>query len=504
MAHIIAYDLGTGGLKASLHSENGATLATSFHPYATFYPSNNRHEQRPSDWWDAVCASTVELLKATSIKPKDIRCLALSGHSQVAVPMDSDGKQLLDQVPIWSDSRAEKETEEFYEKISRKNWYDRTGGGDPPPIYTIMKLMWLRKNQPQIFAKTRTVLGSKDYINYRFTGEMAIDASYASGSGAFNLKNWDFDPELLAAAGIPRTMFPPMLPSHEIVGKVTREAAAATGLCEGTLVACGGVDNSCMALGARGIGEGRVYTSLGSSSWIAVTTQKPLVDFQMLPFTFAHIEKGYYTSATSIFAAGNAYQWVRDNLCADIVPEGNAYITMDALAAEVPAGSNGVIFNPSLSGGSAQEKSPNIRGAFMGLTMGNTRADLIRATMEGIAINLRLVMDVLERLTPLDDTMLLCGGGSKSLLWRKMFASIYNKKILKTNIDQDAASLGAAAIAARGCGLWRDYSPIDALHVIRDIQEPDPAEIFIYDKVRANFQRSRDFLADFGAETSQI
>ena len=504
MSKVIAYDLGTGGIKASLYDENGNSLADSFIQYETFFPQDGYHEQRPMDWWNAVCESTRILLDKTNIPSKDIVSLALSGHSLVAAPLDSQGNLLLDSVPIWSDTRAVGLVDAFFSNVPYERWYMTTGNGDPAECYSVLKLMWMRQHMPDIFQKTKIVLGSKDFVNYMFTGVACTDPSYASGSGVFDLKAWGYSEEFIAASGLPRSIFPDIRPSHAIVGHVTEEAAAASGLQPGTLVACGGVDNSCMALGARGIGEGKVYTSLGSSSWIAVTAKEPILDFNKKPFVFAHIEEGYYTSATSIFSAGNSFRWMRDKLCPEVLNDDDSYQRMNEWAAAVPAGSNGILFNPSLAGGSAQEKSPNIRGSFMGLSLGSTREEMVRACMEGIAINLKVCLDDLTQYVPCTDEMLLCGGGSKSPLWRQIFADVYGLNILKTNIDQDAASLGAAAIAARGCGLWTDYSSIESLHKTESISSPKPENAKKYEALYTVFKKWAGYLSDLGDDMQAL
>lgn len=471
MACIIAYDLGTGGLKATLHREDGTPLGKAFQPYVTAYPHPNWHEQRPADWWQAVCDATVILLKESGMKANAVRAVALSGHSLVAAPIDADGNLLLESVPIWSDTRAAAEAQQFFSHMQYGPWYLATGNGDPPETYSVMKLLWLRKHCPAIWDKAAKFVGSKDYINFRLTGNIATDHSYASGTGLFCLKDWKYHSGYLAAAGIDRSLLPDVVSPHTVVGAVTARAAAECGLAPGTLVACGGVDNACMALGALGVGEGRAYASLGSSGWIAVTSRSPILDPKTRPFIFAHIEKGYYTSGVSIFAAGSAWQWARDTLC----PSLGGYEAMDALAAQSPPGANGVLFNPTLAGGSTQNASTALKGGFAGITLSTTGADLLRAVLEGVAMDMKCYcLDALKRHAALEGTMLLCGGGAKSPLWRQIFADVFGMGILKTNIDQDAASLGAAAVAARAAGIWADYSPIESLHHAEQVHEPNP------------------------------
>ncbi len=495
---IIAYDLGTGGVKASLYDEQLNTLSKSFIEYPTFYPQPGYHEQRPADWWNGVVQSTQLLLQNSNTNADEIACVSLSGHSLVALPVGADGQLLLEQVPIWSDTRAASEAAEFFEQVPEESWYMTTGNGFPKPCYSVFKLMWLKKHNPEVFEKTAHVLGSKDYINFKLTGNAYTDYSYASGTGAYDLLGKCMKPEYLEAAGLPLHIFPKIVPSHHVVGKVTPQAAKEIGLSEHTAVVCGGVDNACMALGAVGAGVGRVYVSLGSSSWIPVNSAQPILDYRQKPYVFAHIDENIYTSAFSIFAGGSSFQWVRDQLCKDITAEGGAYTEMTKLAEHVPVGSGGIFFNPSLAGGTSQDKSIHIRGAYVGLHLGTTRDDMIRAAMEGIAMNLKQSLNFLQQHTTLSDYILICGGGSKSKYWMQMFSDIFNTDILKTNIDQDAASIGAAAIAARGLGLWSDYSKIDKLHVVENRNTPNTENVPLYAQLFKTFTHVNSLMADLG------
>lgn len=494
---IISYDLGTGGVKASLYNEQGESLARSFIEYKTQYPGVNMHEQRPLDWWNGVIESTKKLLTQTKTAPEEIVSVALSGHSLVVIPIDKNQNLLLNQVPIWSDTRAVEESKEFFRKIDEKEWYMTTGNGFPPACYSIFKLMWLKKHRPDIYGKTDKVIGSKDYINMMLTGKVFTDFSYCSGTGAYDLRKKEMDLSFLQAAELSIDLFPEIVPSHQIVGRITKEAASVTGLCEGTIVACGGVDNACMALGAVGAAEGKTYTSLGSSSWIAVNTKEPILDSAKKPYVFAHIEDDMYTSAFSIFSGGSSFRWIKENLCKDI-EEKDAYNKMSNLAEKSEIGANGILFNPSLAGGTSQDKSVNIRGAFLGLSLGTTREDMIRAAMEGIALNLRLSLDDLRRYVSLSEEMLFCGGGSKNPFWMQMFADIYNMVILKTSIDQDAASLGAAAIAAKAAGIWKDYDQIQSLHKLEKKSVPIAENVEKYENLYHVFCHVSAVVAELG------
>ncbi len=497
---ILAYDLGTSGNKASHYDARGELLATAFAPYETEYPQPDWHEQRPEAWWQSVVESTRKLLAAGTVPPEGIAGLAISGHSLGCVPLDARGRLLRDTTPIWSDKRPTVQVERFFSRVDEAQWYRLTGNGFPARHYTVFKILWYRDHEPEVFRAIDKVVGTKDYINWRLTGRLATDYSYASGTGVYDLLGWDYSDRLLAAAELPRAMLPEIVPSTEILGTLTAEAAEALGLPRRIPVACGGVDNSCMALGARNIAEGRSYASLGSSMWIAVSSSQPLVDERARPYVFTHVIPGMFASAVAIFSGGTTLRWVRDQLCANVLQEALAegadpYDRMTALAAQSPAGARRLLFNPRLAGGSSLEPSPDLRGAFLGLDLGHTQADVVRATLEGIALNLRIALDELRRLGKVGGEMVVVGGGSRSPLWRQILADALEIDIVKTNVGQEAGALGAAAVAAVACGLWPDFARIDQVHRPEALNRPDPTSTQLYRRLLPIFDEARPHLA---------
>ena len=264
-----------------------------------------------------------------------------------------------------------------------------------------------------------------------------------------------------------------------------------------------------MALGARAFKEGRVYNSLGSSSWIAVSSGKPLLCEKARPYVFTHVVPDMFTSAVAIFSAGSSFRWLRDNVCRNLVDQCDAdgvdvYDKMTELACASPVGANKLLFNPSLAGGTSLDQSPNIRGAFIGLDLAHTQSDLIRAAMEGIAMGLRITLDELRNLTRLSDEMVVVGGGSQSALWRQIYADVYNMKIVKTSVDQQAAALGAAAVAAVGTGLWPNFDMIDDIHEIENTTEPVEANNAVYEKLLAVYARASGYHSQLGDMLAEI
>lgn len=499
--NVIAYDLGTGGVKASIYNEEGKELAFAFEAYETYYPHNGWHEQKPEEWWNAVVASTKKLMKEAEILPETIEALAISGHSLGVVPIGKNGELLRETTPIWSDTRATLQAERFFETISHEEWYYDTGAGFPARLYSIFKIMWFKDNEREMYEKTHKFIGTKDYINYKMTGRLCTDHSYASGCGVYVLKKCGYDETYIEAAKIDKDKLPEILKSTDIVGELHKDTAEQLGLCPGVKVAAGGVDNACMALGAKGIKEGRSYTSLGSSAWIAVSSKKPIVDYKIKSYVFAHVIPGMYASATAIFAAGTAHRWVLEQIVTEKGEE--KYSVFEELAKQSPIGANRLIFNPSLAGGSGLDKSASIRGGFVGIDLKHTKSDMARACLEGISMNLRFALDALNSISPLEGEMLIVGGGTKSPLWMQIFADAYHMPIIETNVGQGAGSLGAAAIAAVSVGIWENFDKIDEIHEIIQKKSPIKENAEVYEKLLPIHKKASELLSDLGDYVEQ-
>jgi len=445
---ILAYDFGTGGIKAALFAEDGRCVRDAFAGYETLYPAAGCHEQRPADWWRAVVESTRALGDLA-----EVTAIGISGHSLGVVPIDADGTLLRESVPIWSDSRAGIEADDFGADDA---WYLKTGCGFPAGLYSIFKLMWFRRHEPDWFARVATVLGTKDWINFRLTGVRATDNSYASGTGVYDLVRRAYDADLIARSGVSAEILPPIVPATQVLGEVLPAVADELGLPCGVRVVAGGVDNSCMALGAGAFAQGRAYASLGSSAWIAVSGDVPVLDVRTKPYVFDHVVPGQYASALAIFSAGTSLTWLRDVL-------GLGYAELDRAAEAAGVGAHGLVFNPSLAGGSSLDATSALRGGFANLELRHTRGDLARAVMEGVAFGLKVAKDELGRQVPLAEPLVLTGGGAKAALWRQIYADVFGCRVVASAIGQQCAALGAAALAAVGTGVWSDFARIDEL-----------------------------------------
>ncbi len=500
---IIAFDLGTGGSKASIYDVDGNCLFSHFESYSTFFPNQGWHEQKPEDWWKAIVDGTRSLIEKSGIKKNEIRYLAISGHSMAVVPVDESGTLLKNTVPIWSDTRAVKQSDEFFTRIDYSDWYTTTGNGFSKECYAVFKMMWYRENEPDLYRKTYKILGTKDYINLKLTGNFLTDNSYASGSGVYDLKKREYKKEYIEASLLSKDIFPEIVSSHTPVGTILPEIANIMNLPEGLVVMSGGVDNSCMALGAGNLKAGRVYLSLGSSAWIAVSSENPVIDSTIKPFVFDHVVPGLYTSATSIFSAGSSLRWVNETICPAfkemaLSNDRDVYDLLVESAMKSPVGSNGIIFNPSLAGAPAAYPGRNVRGAFLGLELRHSISDVIRAVLEGITLDLCLMHRKLEDICDIDKNIVIVGGGSKNKAWIQMFADVFDRTFTRINIEQDAASLGAAAIAAVGSGIWKDYSVIEK--VIKRVESIEPIDENAkeYSKLSVAYSNTLKYLSEIG------
>lgn len=475
----LAYDLGTGGCKASLWDAEAHMLAETVVEYPTLHPSSGRAEQRPEDWWDAVVASTRELLMQVPGAATRVAGIALSGQSLGIVQIDAADRLIGDTTPIWSDTRGD--TRGVFEKIDEDDWYLRTGNGFGAELYPVFKARTLRAENPDSWSRTRTLLGSKDWINLRLTGVRATDHSYASGSGAYALDRGEYDDEILDAAGVPRELLPAPRESHDGIGRLRALAAEELGLVAGTPVFAGAVDNAAMALGSRATAEGRIYAALGSSSWITVSSALPVRDTHSRPYVFRHAIPAMHVSALSTFSSGTSLAWLKELLSPDL-----PMAEFIDLAASSTPGANGAVFVPTLAGGTPLEGGPLARGALAGLALGSSRADVVRACLEGIAFSLDRSLRVMRRLSGSAEELLISGGGSRSSLWNAIYADVLATPLLRTGVERQAATLGAAAVVFVGLGIWDDYSAADRAHA--DPVRTLPSDPAAYASARARFE----------------
>ena len=475
--YLLAHDLGTSGNKATLYSDDGRLIASQTVTYPTHFFNGNWAEQDPADWWHAVCNSTQALLAQSKVDPADIAGLALSGQMMGCTLVDKAGEVLRPSM-LYCDQRAAVQAAGILDQIELKDFYGIVGHR-VSPSYTLEKLMWVRDNEPAIYAKTHKTLCAKDYINYRLTGKMATDFSDASGTNAFDLNTFTWSERIIQLAGVDAAMFPDPMDSTQVLGDLTREAAAATGLRVGTPVALGGGDGSCAGVGVGCIKPGSAYNYLGSSSWIALTVEKPIVDEQMRTMNWAHCVPGYLHPSGTMQTAGSSLQWLKEVICtsecaAAASTNTNPYALIDAAIAQSTPGANGILFLPYMLGERTPWWNPDARGAFIGLNLASKREDVLRAVMEGVTMNLGIIVNIFRQHVPLN-TITVIGGGAKSAVWRQMMADIYDCPVESLNFLEEATSMGAAVIGGVAVGLFPDFEVIHRFIKVDHVSTPNPA-----------------------------
>ena len=502
--YLLAHDLGTSGNKATLFDTDGQMVASQTSAYDTNYFNNNWAEQDPTDWWRAVCESSKALLG--EIDPGDVACVALSGQMMGCLPVAADGRPLRPSM-IYCDQRATEQADRLTSEIGPEEFYAIVGHRISAS-YSIEKLMWLKDNEPDTYAATAHMLNAKDYVNFKLTGQIATDYSDASGTNAFDLNSFKWSQPIVDAAGVSASMLPEARPSTDILGKITSAAAEATGLAEGTPVAVGGGDGSCAAVGVGCVRPGMAYGYVGSSSWIALASEKPIVDEQMRTMNWAHVVPGYLHPAGTMQTAGSSYQWLRNEICHAEVAEADAkgvspYELIDAKIALSPPGANGLVFLPYLMGERTPRWNPNARGAFIGLTLAHKRADILRAVLEGVTYNLCIIADIFRSHVPFDSITVI-GGGAKGAVWRQMMADVYNCRIRKLNVLEEATSMGAAVTAGVAAGAFENFDVIDRFVSIDSTCEPNAQAVSQYEKIKPIFEKCYHALVDVYEDLAEL
>lgn len=476
----LAVDLGTGGAKSALVAEDASILASAFIPYPTHYPEPGFHEQEPEAWWQAVGEGSRAVIGEHRFDT-EVVAVALSGQSLALVPVNDSFVPSLERVPIWSDARAAEQAQAYFKNIPSAEWYARTGNGFPAELYTTFKYAWYSEHRPETVQGARWLLGSKDWINARLTGSVATDFSYASGFGAYSLATHRYDSELLAAAGISEKLLPPVVASTDIVGTLTSEAAQHLGLPEGIPVVSGGVDNSCMALGAGLDRTGRTFLSLGSSNWLTIATPVPVLDDTHRPYVFEHVLPDLYISALSTFGGGSTLSWLAESFGVGVSE------LLDEAAAE-PVGARGLVCVPTLAGGTVAEGGSDVRGSFVGLDLSHNRGTMARAVIEGIASSLGRTARLLADYVALPDEILAVGGGAQSPLLLQTLADVLGRRITRVENDQQSAALGAAALGFIGTGVWDSTEPLSVAFEAAQVFYPNSSNSEILTTVQEAFE----------------
>lgn len=445
MTYAIGIDVSTTATKALLIDEEGAVAAVGSSSYDYEVPRPMWSEQDPHLWWDAAVDAIRQALAVGDVGSADVEAIGMTGQMHGSVLLDADGEVVRPAI-LWNDQRTEAECEEIRRRVGRERLIQLTGN-DALTGFTAPKLLWVANNEPEHWARVRTVLLPKDYVRFRLTSERAVDVAGGSGTMLFDLAARTWSQEMLEALGIDPSLCPPTFEGPAVTGVVSADAAAATGLREGTPVVGGGGDQSANAVGVGAIDSGVVALSLGTSGVVFAGSDGPAIDPEARVQSFCHAVPDRWHMMGVMLSAAGSLRWLRDSLA-----PGVDFGDLVEGAAEVPAGSGGLIFLPHLTGERTPHPDPKARGAFVGLTVGHDLRHMTRAVLEGVALGLKDGLDlIVDAGVPPPESIRASGGGTRSALWRQILADVLDTRI-DTVSTEEGAAYGAALLALVGSG----------------------------------------------------
>ncbi len=492
--YLIGIDVGTSSAKAVLIDEKGDVVKVVAPEYPFETPRPLWAQSNPEDWWDATVKAIRNLLEG--VDPGEIAALGLTGQMHGLVLLDAEGKVLRPCI-MWNDQRTGKECAELTEAVGAAEVL-RITGNPVLPGFTAPKIRWVQKNEPDVWAKAAHILLPKDFIRHRLTGAFATDVSDASGMSLLDVGGRRWSPEMLEACGVKAEMMAEVLESAEVSGRISAEAAKATGLPEGLPVAAGAGDQAAGAIGCGIISPGVVSCTLGTSGVLFAHAEKFAPDKQGRLHAFCSAVPGKWHFMGVQLSSAGAYQWYHNTL------GGSASMRdLDAGAAEISPGSEGLFFLPYLTGERTPHPDPHARATFTGLTLRHSRAHMTRAVLEGVTFGLRDALEIMRDLGLRPKQIVASGGGAKSSLWRQILADVFATPIITVNATEGAA-FGAALLGGVSAGVFDDIGAA-CRSVLREtsLTEPGPAQA-VYDDFYAEFTKLYPALRESYARTAEL
>ncbi len=477
---LLGIDVSTTGVKALLVDDNGRVVASETTPLTLSTPQPLWAEQRPEDWWQATVASVRRVLARPGADARAIAGIGLTGQMHGLVLLDERGDVLRPAI-LWNDQRTGAECDEIRAAVGRDHLIAVTGN-DALTGFTAPKLLWVRRHEPDVWARARAMLLPKDYVRFRLTGVRAMDKADGSGTLLFDLARRDWSAEVVDALGVPSDWLPPTHEGPDITARIAAAACADTGLAAGTPVVAGGGDQAAGAVGVGAVVPGIVSTVLGTSGVVFAATGAPVVEPAGRLHAFCHAVPGTWHLMGVMLSAAGSLQWYRDAFAPAL-----DFDQLIAEAADVGPGADGLLFLPYLTGERTPYPDPLARGAFVGLTRRHGRAHLTRAVLEGVAFGLRDCFDLIAgALRPaglqprpaaasVGQFVRISGGGAKSALWRRIVAGVLGVRVETVNSTEGAA-FGAALLAGVGAGVWPDVATACARTIaVTGADDPDEA-----------------------------
>jgi xylulokinase len=485
MNYLIGIDIGTSGTKTVLFDIEGNTISSALKEYPMEQPHIGWAEQNPEDWWDATYNTIKQVIIKSGVDPKNIKGIGLAGQMHGLVLLDKDNKVLRPSI-IWCDQRTDKECEEITKLIGKERLIEITAN---PALtgFTASKILWVRNNEPEIYAKVAKILLPKDYVRFMLTGTFATEVSDASGMQLMNIAERNWSNEVLEKLNINIEFLAPIYESQVISSYVSSEAALLTGLLEKTPVAGGAGDQAAGAIGNGIVKPGVISSTIGTSGVVFAYTDKVTIDPKGRVHTFCHAVPNTWHIMGVTQGAGLSLKWFRDNFCtaeketAELM-EIDPYVLMGEEAEKSQPGCEGLIYLPYLMGERTPHLDPFAKGVFFGISARHTKRDMLRAVMEGVGYSLKDSLEIIKEMGIDVKEVRASGGGGKSPLWRQIQADLYNSEVITINSTQGPA-LGVAILAGVGAGVYPSVATA-CERVIKTVtsQKPNKQNIELYDK----------------------
>jgi xylulokinase len=486
-ATFLGVDVGTSGVKAILVDTSGDVLASAITPLQLATPQPGWAEQDPDAWWAAAAAAIRTVLAARPGDSPD--AVGVSGQMHSSDFLDAHG-EVIRPALLWCDGRTTDECREITERVGGEQRLRDFASNPALEGFTLPKVLWLRRHEPEAFARLATVMLPKDFIRFKLTGVVATEPSDASATLMYDTARMRWSTEILDAVEIPRSVVPDVGGSSEILGRVSVEGAGATGLRPGTPVVGGGADNACGAAGVGAIAPGEAVSSWGTSGTVLAPMSEPRVDPTLRAHTFCHVVPGVWYLMGVVLSAGGAFAWYRDQLARDLTSTGQANERLNAEAMGIPPGAEGVTFLPYLQGERTPHRDATARGAILGLSLAHSRAHVTRAVVEGVCFALRDSVTILQELGVVPNHMLLTGGGARVPFLRRMQAEVFGLPVCTVNREEGPA-YGAALLAAVGAGAFPSLAAAAAATLQRTpVEHPAPGAHAAYDEPYRRFREA--------------
>jgi xylulokinase len=464
--YIAAFDIGTSAIKTSLVSQDGRIIDSVSYRYEVISPAQKWAEQDPELWWKGACCTTRDLLERNPEARKQIAVIGVCGHMLGCIPVDSAGYALRPAM-IHADTRASTEADDICKTVGRDNFYRRTGC-IPGAQGTLAKILWLKRNEPEVYAKTVRFLQSKDYLAARMTGNIdTTDFSDASHAQIIDIHTKAYMTDIFAEFGLDPLKFPAIHRGIDVIGRISKTAGAELGISDGIPVIAGGGDGACANIGA-GITTNRrdVYCCIGTTAWVAYNTTLPVIDDRGRVFDIMSLDGESFGVFGTMQAAGKSIDWAQKLLHI----ESNAAFDLEAAAA--PPGSDGLIFVPYIEGERSPIFDPNARGIFFNIDSRHQRAHFARSVLEGVSYALRSILDVYRESMPIPELRLI-GGGANSKLWRQILTDVCDITIRITDTHTDSVtSLGVALAAGVSAGMYTNLD--EAASMVKKLETTEP------------------------------